>query len=178
MAELSTLARPYAKAAFDFASESGQTNEWAEYLAFSADLLKDKSFASYLALPTVTPSDQLDAIVKVSNNSFPVEYTNFLAQLVENDRLPMLPALFNEYQRIKAASEQETKAIIETAYELSAAEQSLLSDALQKRFGNTVTIETKINPELIAGVIIRVGDQVIDDSALGKLKQLKTKLTA
>lgn len=178
MAELSTLARPYAKAAFAFASESSQTGQWEEYLAFSAGLLNDKTFSEYLAQPQTTQADQLDAMVNVSNDSFPADYKNFLAQLVENGRLEMLPAVFAEYQRIKAAADQETRAVIETAFELSADELSSLTAALQNRFGNKVSIETTVNPELIAGVIIRVGDQVIDDSALGKLKKLQTKLSA
>lgn len=178
MAELSTLARPYAKAAFAFAFESGQAGQWEEYLAFSAGLLNDKAFAEYLAQPSVTQQEQLAALVNVSNDSFPADYKNFLAQLVENGRLDILPAVFTEYQQIKAAAEQETRAVIETAFELSEDEANALKVGLQNRFGNNVSIETTVNPELIAGVIIRVGDQVIDDSALGKLKQLKTKLTA
>lgn len=178
MAELSTLARPYAKAAFDFASDASQTAQWEEYLAFSAGLLNDKRFADYLSTPQITQTEQLQAMITVSNDSFPDDYKNFLAQLVQNDRLAMLPAVFSEFQAIKAQSEQAVIANIETAFELSAAETSMLQESLKKRFGQSVTIESTVNPALIAGVVIRVGDQVIDDSALGKLKQLKTKLTA
>lgn len=181
MAEVTTLARPYAKAAFDFANDAGNAGkvaQWQEYLIFSASLMKDEAFNQYIRQPSMTQSDKLDALVKISNDSFPTDYKNFLAQLAENDRLALLPAIADEFDVLKSQAQQELKAEVESAFELSPAEIALLEAGLEKRFGQKVQLTSSVNAELIAGVVIRVGDQIIDDSALAKLKQLKTKLTA
>lgn len=178
MAELSTLARPYAKAAFDFANESGVVAQWKEYLVFSADLVNDKAFHNYLSQPSMTQEAKLSAMVDVSNNSFPADFKNFLIQLSENDRLSLLPAIYDEFEILRSIADKEINAIVESAFELSPAEIALLEAGLEKKYGNKVSVTATVNEALIAGVVIRVGDQVIDDSALGKLKQLKTKLTA
>lgn len=178
MAELTTLARPYAKAAYDFAKESGVVANWQEYLVFSADVVNNQDLIEYLQQPNKTSDDRLKTLITISNDSYPDDFKNFLAQLAENDRLSLLPAIRTEFENIKSASEKELKAIVETAFELSPAEVALLQAGLEKRFACEVQIETVVKEELIAGVVIRVGDQVIDDSALAKLQEMKTKLTS
>lgn len=178
MAELTTLARPYAKAAFDFAKNAGEVNQWQEYLAFAAGLLKNAEFAEYLSRPDMTADKQLDAVVKVSNDSFTEFFKNFLSQLAQNARLPLLPAIRDEFELLKSASDNELVAEVETAFALTDEQSSSLQAVLEKHFGNTVVMNVEVNPELLAGAVIRVGDQVIDDSAKGRLKKLKTKLAS
>jgi len=109
---------------------------------------------------------------------FKQNFRNFLMQLAEHGRLLLLHAIHTEFEAIKAKGLGETDAVVESAFDLSESQVLLLTTQLQKRFGTTVKLTVTIRPELIGGVIIRAGDQVIDDSALGKLEKMRTRLLA
>lgn len=178
MAELSTLARPYAKAAFEYAKEAGAVSQWQEFLAFAGSLVQDDEFATWLARPQHTAEQKLQAVYTVANDSFSDKFKNFLAQLAHYDRLPLLSEINEEFELLKSAADQELTAHVETAYDLTDAERAALQAGLEKRFGNKVVMDVSVKPELLAGATIRIGDQVIEDSALSKLKQMKANLTA
>lgn len=178
MAELATLARPYAKAAFDHASERNALGPWAHTLGALGAYLVNAELAAYLKRPDLTPNQQVDALVAVLGGNVGAAFRNFLTLLAENGRLGLLPEISAEFNRLKAQSTQQIDVSIDSAFALSDEQLSLLTGRLQQRFGKQVNAQVTVRPELISGVVIRAGDQVIDDSALGKLAKMKLSLLA
>ena len=178
MAELLTLARPYAKAAFAFASEQGATDNWSNALQVLSAAVQDEAFSAYLNRPELTPAEQVSVFAKLLGEDLTAALSNFLMLLAENDRLILMPEISAEYEQLKLQNNNTTDVVIESAMELSADQVKTLEAALVKRFNTVVNISVEVNPALIAGVVIRAGDQVIDDSALNKLEKRRTRLLA
>ncbi len=178
MAELLTLARPYAKAAFAYASEQGATENWSQALQLLSAAMQDEAFSAYLNRPELTPAQQVGYFTQVLADQNSSTVSNFLTLLAENDRLVLMPEIAEEYELLKSQNNNVVDVIIESAFPLSAEQQQLLTDALKKRFNSDVDVTVQQNPALIAGVVIRAGDQVIDDSALNKLEKMRTRLLA
>ena len=178
MAELLTLARPYAKAAFAYASEQGATDNWSTALNLLSAAVQDEAFSAYLNRPELTPAEQVSIFAKVLGEDQTAAVSNFLTLLAENNRLALLPEIQAEYEQLKSQNNNNVDVVIESAFPLSAEQEQVLKAALEKRFNSTVSIAVEVNPALIAGVVIRAGDQVIDDSALNKLEKMRTRLLA
>ena len=207
MADLSTLARPYAKAAFDYANENGAINEWEDFLFVAATVVKDKSFSTWLDNPAVSAEHKSAALVDLydtqvasandsafkqllkatkgvrpdSNASYPkvsVAFSNFVKQLSEQERLALLPEVYEHYRRHKAVSLKQLDAYVTSAYPLTDDQRDMLQARLAASLNASVVIHESVDASLLAGVTIKVGDKVIDDSMRGKLQQLKTQLTA
>lgn len=178
MAELLTLARPYAKAAFAYASEQGATDNWSTALNLLSAAVQDEAFSAYLNRPELTPAEQVSIFAKVLGEDQTAAVSNFLTLLAENNRLALLPEIQAEYEQLKSQNNNNVDVVIESAFPLSAEQEQVLKAALEKRFNSTVSIVVEVNPALIAGVVIRAGDQVIDDSALNKLEKMRTRLLA
>ncbi|OTG86788.1 F0F1 ATP synthase subunit delta [Acinetobacter sp. ANC 4558] len=178
MAELLTLARPYAKAAFAYATEQNATDNWSNALEVLSAAVQDDAFSAYLNRPELTPAEQVSLFAKVLGEEQTTAVSNFLTLLAENNRLILLPEILAEYEQLKSQNNNNVDVIIESAFPLSAEQENLLKTALEKHFNSTVSISVEVNPALIAGVVIRAGDQVIDDSALNKLEKMRTRLLA
>jgi F-type H+-transporting ATPase subunit delta len=172
MAELVTVARPYAKAAFKFADESKTTAEWSAMLAFSAAVMSDKLMTAALDNPQLTADKKTEIFIDVCREKLNAPGKQFIRGLAQNKRLKALPqvsALFEEY-----LAEQQCKqdVLVTSAFELSGAEKESLSKALAKKLGKEIVLRGEIDKTLIGGVVIRAGDLVIDGSVRGKLQQL------
>ncbi|MDK1684968.1 F0F1 ATP synthase subunit delta [Acinetobacter sp. ANC 4779] len=178
MAELLTLARPYAKAAFAFASEQGATDNWSNVLQVLSAAVQDEAFSAYLNRPELTPAEQVSVFAKVLGENQTQEVSNFLTLLADNDRLALLPEIETEYELLKSQNNNTVDVVIESAFPVTAVQEQLLVQALEKKFNAAVNVTVEVNPALIAGVVIRAGDQVIDDSALNKLEKMRTRLLA
>lgn len=179
MAELLTLARPYAKAAFSYASEQGATENWSKVLQMLSAMVQDDAFSAYLDRPELTAEQQVKVIVGTTSDSLQSKSVeNFLTLLAENDRLSLLPEIALEFEQLKAQNQNQTDVVIESAFPITEAQKQLLVDRLSKRFNSNIDATVIVNPALIAGVVIRAGDQVIDDSARNKLEKMRTRLTA
>ncbi|MFC3902095.1 ATP synthase F1 subcomplex delta subunit [Acinetobacter marinus] len=178
MAELLTLARPYAKAAFGFAIEKGTVPAWSSLLQKLSLMVQDDAFARHINQPDLSKSEKVDTFWKVIGEDHSQNVKNFLTVLAENDRLALLPEISAEYELLKAQGNNAVDVVIESAFPLSAVQEQLLTNRLEKRFNKSVNTTVEVNPSLIAGVVIRAGDQVIDDSALDKLEKMRTRLLA
>lgn len=200
MADLSTLARPYAKAAFDYAKEHHAVNEWQDYLNVMNAIVSDKAFADYINNPAVAAQAKVATLKDLYNQSSPEDsntvfktlstaieggaqadsnaFVNFLTQLAEQDRLALLPSINERFGLLKAADAKEVHAYVTSAYPLTQVQEQLIEHRLATSLGAKVVLHVNVDSALIAGVTIKVGDKVIDDSVRGKLKQLKTQLTA
>ena len=178
MAELLTLARPYAKAAFAFASEQGATDNWSNALQVLSAAVQDEAFSAYLNRPELTPAEQVSIFAKVLGENQTQAVSNFLTLLADNARLALLPEIEAEYELLKSQNNNTVDVVIESAFPLTSVQEQLLTHALEKKFNAAVNVSVEVNPALIAGVVIRAGDQVIDDSALNKLEKMRTRLLA
>ncbi len=203
MADLSTLARPYAKAAFDYANENGVVNEWQDFLFIASAIVKDNSFQPLLDNPAVSAEQKTAALVDLydtqvasatdsafkvllnstqghgSTVSYPKVSTalsNFVNQLSEQERLALLPEVYEHYRRHKAANLKQLDAYVTSAYPLTDAQRELFQTRLAASLNASVVIHESVDPSLLAGATIKIGDKIIDDSMRGKLKQLKTQL--
>ena len=178
MAELLTLARPYAKAAFAFASEQGATDNWSNVLQVLSAAVQDEAFSAYLNRPERTPAEQVSIFAKVLGENQTQAVSNFLMLLADNARLALLPEIEAEYELLKSQNNNTVDVVIESAFPMTSVQEQLLTHALEKKFNAAVNVSVEVNPALIAGVVIRAGDQVIDDSALNKLEKMRTRLLA
>ena len=178
MAELLTLARPYAKAAFAFASEQGATDNWSNALQVLSAAVQDEAFSAYVNRPELTPAEQVSIFAKVLGENQTQAVSNFLMLLADNARLALLPEIEAEYELLKSQNNNTVDVVIESAFPMTSVQEQLLTHALEKKFNAAVNVSVEVNPALIAGVVIRAGDQVIDDSALNKLEKMRTRLLA
>jgi len=178
MAELLTLARPYAKAAFGYASEQGMADNWSTVLQLLSAMVQDEAFSAYLNRPELTPEQQVKIIVDTNTALQDQSVSNFITLLAQNDRLNLLPEIALEFEQLKAQNQNQTDVTIESAFPLTDEQKQLLVDRLSKRFNSSIDATVTVNPALIAGVVIRAGDQVIDDSTQAKLEKMRTRLTA
>ncbi|OTG88590.1 F0F1 ATP synthase subunit delta [Acinetobacter sp. ANC 3813] len=178
MAELLTLARPYAKAAFAYATEQGTADSWSTALNLLSAAVQDEAFSAYLNRPELTPAEQVSLFAKVLGEEQSAAVSNFLTLLAENSRLALLPEVQAEYEQLKSQNNNTVDVVIESAFPMTSVQEQLLTHALEKKFEAAVSVTVEVKPELIAGVVIRAGDQVIDDSALNKLEKMRTRLLA
>ena len=173
MSQAITLARPYARALFLLAKEVGQLKDVSEALGFSAHASAVPAVAGLIGNPRATIEQLLGLLV---HPEAPDVMRNFLPVLAENGRLALLPDVAAVFEQLRAESEQVVKANITSANPLSDAELKQLTDALKKRFGREVDVQTSVDASLIGGAVIDTGDVVIDGSLRNKLSRLNASL--
>ncbi len=176
MAELATIARPYAEALFKAASaELAPTAEWLEALASVAGNAQLLEFA---ANPKVTDPQVYDVIVGVAKVSLPARGQNFLRTVIENGRLAALPEIAEQFRDLKNAQGGSSDAVVHSAFPIDAAALADVGRALEKRFGRKLNLTVHEDPSLIGGIRVVVGAEVLDTSVKARLEQMKAALTA
>ena len=179
MAELTTVARPYAKAAFEFARETGKLADWSAQLTLAAGLASDEEFARYLARPTLTSEQQAEAFLTDAGDKLDGTVRNFVTEIVHNKRIEALPAIAELFDAFRAELEQSADVVVTSAFELSDAQRTALAATLGQKLGRKIAIdEVILDRTLIGGVVIRSGDLVIDASVRGKLNKLAATLNS
>lgn len=176
MAELSTLARPYAKAVFELARDSGRLAEWSALLAGLAAAVRDKQVAAAIGHPAVGRGQLADVLVQAMGGAATGEAKNLLRLLSEYDRLKLAPAIAEQFEALRAEHERRVDVEIVSAAPVDAAQQQALVAAVKKKLDRDVKVEWKTDPSLIAGARIRAGDTVIDGSISGELARLRQAL--
>ena len=172
MAELSTLARPYAKAAFEFADQAGQLAEWSAQLAIAAAVATTDNMAKVLGNPSLTSGQQAQLFIDVCADELSDKARNFLRVLAENKRLALLPQISAQFELLKANREKSVDVEVSTAYELDTTTVEKLAKALSGKLERDVKISTVIDRSLLGGVLVRAADTVIDGSVRGRLNKL------
>lgn len=176
MAEIITIARPYAEAVFSLARAQGTLARWSETLAALASLAQNKEVAALVANPKLT-SEQVQALLlEFLGGSLSGEETNFLALVLQNRRFAALPEVAMLFEVLKANAENELTVQVESAFPLDDAQTRDLTTTLSQQLARKITADVSVNPELIGGVKITVGDLVIDATLRGKLSALATSL--
>lgn len=177
MAELSTLARPYAKAAFEHADGVNKLADWSTMLNAVAAICLDQKVAGLLSDPSLSKQVLTKQFVDVCGDSLSLEGQNFIGVLSENKRLALLPFINEQFQLLKAEKERSIDVSVETAFPLAEPEAEQLKQALAKSLNCEVQLEASVNESLIGGAVIRAGDTVIDGSIKSKLSKLSASLS-
>jgi F-type H+-transporting ATPase subunit delta len=176
MAERATIARPYAKAAFEYARGAKAFAAWSQGLKTAAAIVADPRVAGLIKNPELTAADMAALVADVAGATLDGAMRNFLQLLAENHRLLLLPEIAAHYEAERARVENTVDVEIVSAVPLSAAQADKLSAALAKRLGRSVRMTKSIDPALLGGAVIRAGDMVIDGSLKGRLQRLGTVL--
>jgi F-type H+-transporting ATPase subunit delta len=177
MAEKATIARPYARAAFEFAQAAGGLKQWSESLAVAAAVVSDPSVSRLLNHPRVTPTQLVELIAEVAGSKFDSSANNFIATLALNRRLGLLPYVASMYEVLRAEVEGMADVEVISAVPLDAAQQQRLTAALQTRLKRTVRLHCSVDASLMGGAIVRASDLVIDGSVKERLVRLAATLS-
>jgi len=172
-AELATIARPYARAAFSKAldQESG-LEVWSKVLAVLSATVSEPLVEVALDKPTLTVEDQAEIVFGLMGDELDDLSRNFVSLLAESDRLPLLPSISELFELLKANHDKTMDVELTSAFDISEKQSDDLALALNRKLQRTVRISAKIDQTLIGGVVIRAEDTVIDDSVRGRLEKL------
>ncbi|VVO13710.1 F0F1 ATP synthase subunit delta [Pseudomonas fluorescens] len=176
MAELTTLARPYAKAAFEHAQSHKQLASWSAMLGLAAAVSQDDTMQSVLKAPRLTSANKATTFIDVCGDKFDEKAKNFIHVVAENDRLPLMPEIAALFDLYKAEQEKSVDVDVTSAFALNQEQQDKLAKVLSARLGREVRLHASEDASLIGGVVIRAGDLVIDGSIRGKLANLAEAL--
>lgn len=176
MAELITVARPYAEAVFSLACGQKRLDDWLTTLQWLAAMVNNPDVAEIATSPKHSAQEVEALFLDILGERANDDVKRFIVTLVENGRLMLLPEIASQYRALKAEAEGMLDAYVQTAYALTETQASELVACLSKRYGKTVRLDVKVNPELIGGARVFVGDDVIDASVRGKLYTLAASL--
>ena len=175
MAENVTLARPYAEAAFALAKDSALSS-WSQNLTRLANVAGNSDAMAFVSNPNAQPAQIAGLFVEAAGGDLPADQQNFVRVLVDNDRLSVLPEIAELFDKLKNAHEGVQQVEIQSAFPLDAATTQNVVVELERKFQRKIQATVSVVPELIGGVRIALGDQVIDASVRGKLAALATAL--
>ena len=178
MAELSTLARPYARAAFEYANGKGVLSGWSDALTTAAAVSSDSRVADMLTSPAYTAEQLAATMIELCGDALVSEQQNFIKVLAANKRLPLLPEISELFEQLKAEQERSVDVTVVSAYALEDAAEQNLAQVLSKKLEREVKVETQVDASLLGGVVIRAGDLVIDGSVRGRLNKLSEAMNS
>lgn len=177
MAELATIARPYAEAAYQVASK-GDVQAWARQIDALAAVAREESVRQFADNPKVSTQDVFDVVTVAARQPLDAGVANFLRTLVDNSRLAALPEIATQFHALVNGNSGVSDAIVHSAFPIGDTELGELRATLERRFGRKLSTQVLIDPELIGGVRVVVGDEVLDTSVKARLEQMKVALTA
>ena len=178
MAERATIARPYAKAAFEYARDANALAAWSQGLEAAAEIVADPRVAALTKSPQWSAADIVSLVTGVAGASLNDGMQNFVRVLAENHRLLLLPEIAAHYEEFRSAVENTVDVEVVSAVKLDAAQSDKLSAALAKRLKRNVRMKNSVDASLLGGAVLRAGDLVIDGSLKGRLERLATELTS
>lgn len=171
MSEFVTVARPYAKAAFDFAVEHQSVDNWQHMLGFAAEVSKNEQIAELLS-GALAPDTLSASFISICGDQLDANGQNLIKVMAENGRLKVLPDVLEQFVQLRAAQEATVEVEVTSASVLNEDQLLKISAAMEKRLSRKVKLNCKIDKSVMAGVIIRAGDMVIDGSVRGRLDRL------
>ncbi|HEY1312509.1 MAG TPA: F0F1 ATP synthase subunit delta, partial [Steroidobacteraceae bacterium] len=167
MAERATIARPYAKAAFEYARDAHAFAEWSQGLALAAQIIADPRVASLTKSPQWGTLQLVSLVSDVAGAKLNAGMRNFVHVLAENHRLLLLPEISAHYEELRSAVENTVDVEVTSAVKLDAAQAEKLSAALSKRLKRQVRMQNSVDSTLLGGAVVRAGDLIIDGSLKG-----------
>jgi F-type H+-transporting ATPase subunit delta len=177
MAEILTIARPYAHAAFLFADSHQALKEWSGMLEFLAVVAADPEMTELIENPRLTETQIAELFIGIGADRLDENCHNFIRLLAENRRLKLLPEIAALFEIQRRDAEKSIRAELITAFPVTAAQQAAVTAALKQRLGREIELECISDATLLGGAIIRAGDLVIDGSVRGKLERLGNSLS-
>lgn len=178
MAELATIARPYAEAAFALARDGGALPKWAETMGLLAAVVVDPKVAGAVDNPKLSPAQKQSLFTTVLGDKLDAGTTQFVKVLLEADRVKLLPQINEHFQALKRDNDNVARATIVSAFPLTDQQRDELKGALAKRYGRQIETVEEVDASLLGGARILVGDQVIDRSVVGQLNKMSRQIKA
>jgi F-type H+-transporting ATPase subunit delta len=177
MSSLTTLARPYAKAAFELAQAEDGLAQWDEMLSLAGVMVAEPSMTGLLESPQVSGEQAAQILTETAGDAFNGRFRDYLAVLATNGRLSLVPEVTALYQGLRAEAEKRLSVRVVSAIPLSEDQADRMKAALAKRFEREIELKSEIDASVMGGAIVYAGDQVIDGSLRGRLQKLANNLS-
>ena len=177
MSSLTTLARPYAKAAFELAQGEQSLAGWDAMLSLASEIVVEESMAALLESPHVSHSQAVQIITEAAGEAFNDRFRDYLSVLAANGRKLLLPQLTALYQRLREEAEKRMRVRVVSALPLDEDQAVRMREALARRFDREIELESEIDADIIGGAVVYAGDQVIDGSLRGRVQKLSNSLS-
>jgi F-type H+-transporting ATPase subunit delta len=174
----SSAAKRYAQAVFSLGKERGSLDAWLRDLDLLASVIVDKRVATFLENPSVGHDRRIEALESALGTGVQPETRNLVRVVIEHNRTALIPEIRDDFADLVRAERGIAVAQVTTAERLTPDEQQLVRAKLEQLSGKRIELELKIDPEIIGGIVIRIGDQVIDGSVRNKLERLRSRLLA
>ena len=178
MAEISTIARPYAQAVFDLAKEQKQLQAWSETLSLLSQVVDDDAVKSVINDSKTLDTDKEKLLLDICKKNINKEGENFIKLLIENKRLLILPFISAAFENLKANEEGSVTANIVVATKITKKETDEIIKNLEKKLNKKIEATVEIDQSILGGSVITVGDTVIDASVKGQLESLAFSMKA
>jgi F-type H+-transporting ATPase subunit delta len=172
MAEVNTVARPYTKAAFEYALDKGALDQWSDMLTTASAVAQDELMVRVLGNPALTSEQKAEALIFVCEDEIDEAGKNYVSLLAENQRLPLLSEISAQFEQLKANQQQSVEIDVTTAFDLDEQQQQKLAQALGTKLGREVNLSSTVDKSILGGVVIRTNDLVIDGSVRARLAKL------
>ncbi len=176
MAEISTIARPYARAVFEIAREQKKLGAWSEMLALVAQIMAHEGMAEIAGATSVERDVVAGIVIELGGNALTKEAQNMVRVLAENRRLTLAAEIAAQFEVLRAEAENTLDAELRSARDVSDDVKAAISKALEKRLGRKINLVVSKDESVIGGAVVKAGDLVIDGSAAGRLQQLTAAL--
>jgi F-type H+-transporting ATPase subunit delta len=177
MSSLTTLARPYAKAAFELARGADALSHWDDLLGVVSEIVTAEPMASLLGSPQVEKSQLIEIINEALGESADQHFGDFIAVLGRNGRLPLLPEISALFRMLRQDEEQRLSVRVVSAVPLAGDQEMRLKQALAKRYQRDIELESVVDQSVLGGAVIYAGGEVIDGSLRGRLQKLQASLS-
>ncbi len=171
-----TLARPYARAAFQAARDTDSLGEWSQHLMLASQVAAAPEMRELVDNPRIDRDRLIEVFREIGGDAFDERFVNFLRSVGQHKRFELLPEIAAQFEFLRREAQQRIHVRVTSAYPLESDEQEALTRRLKSRFGREVDLEIDVDESLIGGVVIRTGDEVIDGSVRGRLEQLGKQL--
>jgi len=178
MLNRTTLARPYARAAFEAARDAEALPRWSDALALAAEIAGTDEMHYLAGDPRVGGDRLLELITGIGEDRFDGPFANFLKVVITNGRLELLPEIARQYEQYRREAERRIRVEVVSARPMDEAQSDAMAERLKARFGREVDLHVEVDESLIGGAVIRAGDKVIDGSVRGRLEQLGRRINA
>lgn len=177
MIESRTIARPYARSAFEFAKSADTVDAWSTALARLAAIVSDPDARMMISHPRVTDGQLTEMLIDAGGGAFTGPVENFVRLLVDSGRVGLAPTIRSLFEELRAEAAGVSNVSVTSAFDLGQEQTDAVADALRSRFGRSVSVSVDTDPELLGGAVIRAGDKVIDLSVRGRVEGLRNQLT-
>ena len=176
MSEQTTLARPYAKAAFEAARERGELESWGRQMALADQIASDEAMRDALTHPQMNEKQAVALFTSIGGDKFTNEFVNFIRVLAENERLPLMPAINEQFDSLRQVAEQRMDVRVVSAIKLNDEQAERMKLALAERFSKKIELSNEVDASMLGGAVIYAGDTVIDGSLKGRLDEMAHRL--